>query len=212
MENPTSGEETPSGSSMIARIALSDLMRVGDTAAAPLSPKLIGLDEPFESYEEVSEIEEQFLSIVSNISEATELLSPLEAACALLIKGIQTARNVHNHQVAWADLLEDLSSQVSQMGEYRDELQGKPSVADKRSLKALEQYLRVTTEILDQATKPYFNMQSGIWENIKRASIVQKEKEEIARYRQRVSNAWQFYSVFSHNLLFGYVSDRNRPL
>ncbi|KAG8767599.1 hypothetical protein FRC15_005563, partial [Serendipita sp. 397] len=52
MENPTSGEETPSGSSMIARIALSDLMRVSDDAAAPLSPKLIGLDEPFESYEE----------------------------------------------------------------------------------------------------------------------------------------------------------------
>ncbi|KAG8792471.1 hypothetical protein FRC17_008593, partial [Serendipita sp. 399] len=99
-------------------------------------------EPPSSDYRDTLEMSEHFLAIAKEASEATELLSPLKSACALMLRGIQEMRDMHNNTQAWADLCDELAFQLSQLEQYRDEIQQKFGDADEGCLSALEFYLR----------------------------------------------------------------------
>ncbi|KAG8825491.1 hypothetical protein FRC18_010263 [Serendipita sp. 400] len=160
---------------------------------APQAPA--GLYGSSKSYENTRDLAEQFFMAIKEVSEATELLSPLKSVCALMVRGIQTIRSANNNLISWADLCEDLSSHLSDMEHYQMELQESSSLSDKSSLEALEFYLRVTKDVLEKASMAIRQNESGLFPGIMHVGVTEREKEDIDRQRVRLLNAWQVYTA-----------------
>ncbi|KAG8860677.1 hypothetical protein FRB91_001792 [Serendipita sp. 411] len=147
------------------------------------------------AYEDASELSERFFSIVKEISEAADLLSPLKSACALMIRGIQTLRAIHQNQIAWTELCEDLAYHLAQMEAHRRELEEKISIEDNGCLKALEYYFSVTAKAVEGAAKRELENSGSASSSILRYGTAQAEQEEISRQRRMIENAWQVYTI-----------------
>ncbi|KAG8838841.1 hypothetical protein FRC18_002515 [Serendipita sp. 400] len=163
------------------------------------------------AYRGASDVAEQFLAIVKELSESTELISPLKSACALMIRGIQTLRHVQENQIAWVDLCEDMTFHLSQLKEQGDLLQKSKNTTDIDCLDALEDYLRSTAQVISTAENALRRTKSGIPAFI-HAGSAQKEKEEISRQREILMNAWQVYNTAMKRFLFGEVHQIQRDL
>ncbi|KAG8804479.1 hypothetical protein FRC16_007888 [Serendipita sp. 398] len=157
--------------------------------------------QPSKPHEDASELSEQFFSIVKEISEATDLLSPLKSACALMIRGIQAMRAAHGNTVAWIELCEQLEHHLVQLEAHRSELQKIPSIKNDGCLKALEYYFSVITEVIKNASWAISGEESKIISSIKHSSVAQTEKEEMGRYQTMMENAWQAYSIEMKRLI-----------
>ncbi|KAG8860661.1 hypothetical protein FRB91_001776 [Serendipita sp. 411] len=158
--------------------------------AAKSSATLIRQKASSKSLEEACEVSGKLLAIVKDISEVTDLLSPLRAASALMIRGIDAIKNVLANTTAWSDLCDDLIPHVSQMEKWGTQLEGKVDGANRSCLESLKQYLEIAAEIVQEAAEYGIQRNSAVG-NLKRAATSQTEKEEIIRQRQRVKNAWQ---------------------
>ncbi|KAG8835027.1 hypothetical protein FRC18_001145 [Serendipita sp. 400] len=158
------------------------------------------------TYKDVSELSEQFLGIVKEISEANDLLSPLKSACALMIRGIQTIRNVHQNRSNWMDLCDELEGHLQQLEIHRSELQERPGDESNSCLKALGYYLSTTADLIEIAAKASEGDNKAL-SSIKRAGMAQMEKGELDRHRERMETAWQLYSIEMKRLIALKVND-----
>ncbi|KAG8820223.1 hypothetical protein FRC17_010216 [Serendipita sp. 399] len=103
-----------------------------------------------QKYKATSDISEHFFGLIKEISEATDLLSPLKAACALLIRGITLTRAMHNNEIDWAELCDELRYHQVQLEGHRDGLEKGLSTEDVGCLKALEYYMRYDFALLSK--------------------------------------------------------------
>ncbi|KAG8820224.1 hypothetical protein FRC17_010217 [Serendipita sp. 399] len=156
---------------------------------------------PSAAYKDSSEIAEHFLGVVKEISEATDVLSPLKSACAVLLRGIHTMRTIRNNQMFWADLCEELERNLEQMEVHRDDLQSGPTVDNYDCLRALENYISIIAKIIDTALKHSAAENRRIISRIGRSGTVDVEKEDIRRSREMLEIAWQSYSLSMKSLL-----------
>ncbi|KAG8804471.1 hypothetical protein FRC16_007880 [Serendipita sp. 398] len=183
---------------------------VSSTSASADTQEMVLRVQSSKPYEDASELSERFFSIVKEISEAADLLSPLKSACALMIRGIQTLRTIHRNQIAWTELCEDLAYHLAQMEAHRRELEEKISIEDNGCLKALEYYFRsrcgsVTAKAVERAAKLELEDGGGAKleledggggsSSILRYGTAQAEQEEISRQRRMIENAWQVYTI-----------------
>ncbi|KAG8781125.1 hypothetical protein FRC15_009022 [Serendipita sp. 397] len=159
------------------------------------------------SYEDASELSEQFLGIIKEISEATDLLSPLKSACALMIKGIQTMRTVHRNKATWMELCDEVERHLQQLEVHRSELQERRGDESNSCLKALAHYFSITADVIDNVAKAGSEEDGKTLVSIKRAGMAQMEKEEFGRYREMMENAWQAYSIEVKRLIALKVKD-----
>ncbi|KAG8806801.1 hypothetical protein FRC19_007049, partial [Serendipita sp. 401] len=185
--------ERPAGSSGSSETN-QDVSKPTLTNALKHSSELFIHSSSSRSFEEASEIAEQLLGIVKDVSEATGLLSPLKSASALMIRGIQASRNAHGNSTAWGDLCNDLTSHVSQMEKWQTQLKEKPDIGNKSCIEALNHYLRIAAEIIKGAGEYAAQKKVALGE-LKRAVTTQTEKDEISRHRQRATNAWQAFTA-----------------
>jgi hypothetical protein len=97
-----------------------------------------------------------FFSIVKDVSEATELLSPLKATCALIIRALDTTRvripilfvqmfydllqTINKSKDDWADLIKKLEQQRDNLQVFIKNLEGKDSSGDLSPIKPLASY------------------------------------------------------------------------
>ncbi|KAG8784240.1 hypothetical protein FRC15_003643, partial [Serendipita sp. 397] len=146
------------------------------------------------SFEEASEIAEQLLGIVKDVSEATELLSPLKSASALMIRGIQAFKSAHINTTAWVDLCDDMMLHVNQMKQWQTHLEEKSNSSNRSCLEALNVYLNISANVIKGATE-YGSRKDNITGGLKRAGTAQTKKEEIARQRERLKSAWQAFEA-----------------
>ncbi|KAG8827555.1 hypothetical protein FRC19_002248 [Serendipita sp. 401] len=147
-----------------------------------------------------NEMVQQLLLFTKEISEATELLSPLKSACSLLIRGLQGAQIAQDNLIAWKDLCEDLSLHLSELERYRDALDGEPVAADKDCLEAIEAYIRVIVEAIEKA-RYALQSKTSFLQNLQNAGMAQSGKEELEYERVRISNAWQVYRVAMNRVI-----------
>ncbi|KAG8832283.1 hypothetical protein FRC17_001565 [Serendipita sp. 399] len=148
-----------------------------------------------EAFNEATDLAEQFFGITKEVSEATDLLSPLKSASALMIRVLQAARGTRQNRTEWTDLCEELTPHVAQMEEYRDILEARENLMDTACIEALKNYLSVAEEIVKEAAKSAHSSKSSIIHNIKRLGTFQREKDNISRQRERITAAWQVYHL-----------------
>ncbi|KAG8805761.1 hypothetical protein FRC17_005348, partial [Serendipita sp. 399] len=146
-----------------------------------------------ESGSGANEISQHLLSVTKDISEATDLLSPLKAACSLMIRGLQIAQNVRDNRVAWKDIQDDLSYHISELKWHRDSLETRPDTADGECLKAIESYLCVSLGIIENARRHITQPSPSLLDNLKTGAKAQQELADLKRERERILNAWQIY-------------------
>ncbi|KAG8832837.1 hypothetical protein FRC17_000541 [Serendipita sp. 399] len=146
------------------------------------------------TYDNARDLVEQFLALIKELSEATELLSPLKSACALVIRGIEAIKSSEHNLVAWADICDDLVSHLSHMENHQINLQSSTNPEDKATLEALESYLRVAKDVVEMATSTFEESKLGPVSIIRRTGSAQQEKEDISRQRGKLSIAWQLYN------------------
>ncbi|KAG8817010.1 hypothetical protein FRC17_000094 [Serendipita sp. 399] len=159
------------------------------------------------AHNEASEGVEQFLGIIKDISEATEILSPLKSACALVIRGIQTVRTLQNNQTAWTELCEDLEGNLALMRQHESELEEKPTIDDNTCKRALEHYIRVTVGVVELASRRSSTTDRGPLSTTTRIGTIITETEEIGRCREMIETAWQSYTLAMRRLIVLKVKD-----
>ncbi|KAG8853291.1 hypothetical protein FRB91_005182 [Serendipita sp. 411] len=196
----------PPGSSGVDRVDQGDSMP--SLASIDIPTDLFGHKGSSRSFEEASEIAEQLLGIVKDISEATELLAPLKSASALMIRGSQAFRNLHNNAGAWIDLCDDLTLHVNQIQKWKTYLEERPDSSNRSCLESLATYSRsdttlfdtfkysrshsIAAEIIRTATE-YESRRNTVLGGLQRAGTAQAEQAEIVRQQQRLASAWQAF-------------------
>ncbi|KAG8751727.1 WD_REPEATS_REGION domain-containing protein, partial [Serendipita sp. 396] len=182
---PADGDNAP-----MMGVELSTSTSLSDAASS--ASQLFHQSESSQAFQEACEIAEQLFGIVKDVSEATELLSPLKSASALMMRGIQAVRAVHSNSTSWVDLCNDLLPHVSQMEEWKGQLEKKGVIVSRGCLAVLNQYLNIAAEIIKTAAE-YGAKRANFLGLLRRAGTVQTEKEEIARLRQKATNMWQAF-------------------
>ncbi|KAG8797760.1 hypothetical protein FRC17_007655, partial [Serendipita sp. 399] len=174
----------PSGSDQTAVVTLADI--------ATSTSQKIHQQKPSKAFEEACEIAEQLFGIVRDVSEATELLSPLKSASMLMLRGINAVKTVHTNSTGWVDLCNDLIPHVTQMEEWKVQFERNRSSVNRDCPSALNKYLSIAAEVIKTAAV-YGDKRANVLAQLKRAGTAQTEKDEIARLRQKVTNMWQAF-------------------
>ncbi|KAG8832839.1 hypothetical protein FRC17_000543 [Serendipita sp. 399] len=173
----------------------SDPALVSRKDESPVGPSTTQRRSVSKARENASELVEQFFGLGKEISEAAEILGPLKAACALLMRASASIRTAHNNQTDWIHLCEDLEIHLAQMEAYRNELQETLTTDDNGCLIALKHYISVTGSVMQKASARSSRSDQGLPPILKSTSTAQTEKEDIAHQRERLDNAWQVYST-----------------
>ncbi|KAG8810580.1 hypothetical protein FRC19_004430, partial [Serendipita sp. 401] len=148
-----------------------------------------------EKFEKALEMLTHFFGITKDVSEATPILAPLKAACGVTLRAIEITKGAHNISVGWAELCEDLRPHVQMLQNHRRDIEKGRQAIDGRYVAALHHYLSIVKLIIDQAhLHAPKNEKVGFFQKFVRTAAVQTGKEEIDRYRQRLTSAWRLYN------------------
>ncbi|KAG8831456.1 hypothetical protein FRC17_003119 [Serendipita sp. 399] len=144
------------------------------------------------AYERTSDWTVLFLNCLREVSEASEMLAPLKSASMLLIRGLDTARNMHNNRNAWEGLSRHLSAHHATIGGYIAQLERGDRPLNDATKEALKKYAEALSRILEEATAGADDAGSpGFKEVLKRIGDVQIEKEKIAELGRDVDFAYR---------------------
>ncbi|CCA73230.1 hypothetical protein PIIN_07185 [Serendipita indica DSM 11827] len=166
------------------------------------------LPNSVDTYHAITEWLEHGSTPVPDISEATPDLVPLKSASSSLICAIEILMDVHNDDVAWNEMCNDIHSHAKQIQSNFERLdkKGVTNPGDIRLIRAMDEYLGVLNTIGKAAQIGMREARDRSGVSASRFGTTKIDNEHIKHLIQAERESYQIYQVAVDQLLLNRVT------
>ncbi|CAG7851768.1 NEDD8-activating enzyme E1 regulatory subunit AltName: Full=Amyloid beta precursor protein-binding protein 1, 59 kDa; Short=APP-BP1; AltName: Full=Amyloid protein-binding protein 1; AltName: Full=Proto-oncogene protein 1 [Serendipita indica DSM 11827] len=203
-----------SSSSLTTRSSTSATSTASQVASTSETPRQAHA-ESSTKYEKANDLCVLILNIVKDFSESNGMFAPLKATCALLIRGLETTKALHDIHAGWDELLEDLQPWLELMKKIKTKLDkaGNSSSDDGDLRQAVDDYTKVVNEAIEEVVKELEKLKTPEFKTqAKRLATLKMDQDRMKRIRQKLYAAHKMYSMVASGVTFNKIDSLGTPI